>query len=78
MEIEIPQTNYSQEMVLEHFGSFTDLVESLKFVVQDRTGIPAERIHFMVGDELVSDNESLYDVGLFQSCSINTLIDIEE
>ena len=72
------QNNYSQEILLEYFGSFTDLVESLKFTVQDRTEIPAERIYFMVGDELVSDNESLYDVGLFQSSSINTLIDTEE
>ena len=51
-------------MTLEYVESFTDLIESLKFFIQYKTGISAERINFMIGNGLAEDNKSLYGVGL--------------
>ena len=65
-------------MSLKYVGSFTDLVESLKFAVQDKTGIPIERISLMIGNELAPDNESLYDLGQISYFCFRAFIDIEE
>ena len=77
-KIAIPKTHYSREMTIEHFCNFTDLAESLKFAVQDRTGIPAERVSFMIGDELIPDNKTLYDVGMVLVFNISALIKTED
>ena len=65
-------------MTIEHSCNYTDLVESLKFAVQDRTGIPVERVNFMVRNELISDNKALYDVGMVLVFNISALIETED
>ena len=77
-QILIPQSHYCREMTLEYVGSLSDLVESLKFTVQDKTGIPVERISLMIGNELAPDSESLYDLGQILYFSFRALIDTEE
>ena len=76
--ISIPKTCYSNEITLKHECSSSDLAESLKFKVQDRTGIPVESITFLCWDNVIPDNVSLYDIGPWPELSITALIDAKE
>ena len=70
--INIPKTHNSYKRLLKHECSCFDLIESLKFLVQDRTGIPVESIEFFIWDMPIPDNVILYDVGPWQEISITT------
>ena len=61
----IPKTIFSRQIIFKHICFCTDLVESLKFEITDRTGIPVERINFIILGETVPDNISLFDAGLW-------------
>ena len=76
--ISIPKTCYSNEITLKHEWLSFDLVESVKFKVQDRTGIPVESITLLCWDKVIPDNVSLYDIGPWPELSITALIDTKE
>ena len=64
-------------MILDYDWSLTDLIKSLQFFIQDKTGISAEPINFKIGNQLAEVNKSLYDVGLISYFYIEAFIDIE-
>ena len=77
LTINIPKTHYTKENTFKHSWFSTDLIESLKFVIQDRTGIPPEKISFIISGESIPDYISLFDIGAGRVCSLTASINEE-
>ena len=77
LTINIPRTHYTNEIIFKHAWFSSDLIESLKFVIQDRTGIPAEKISFIISGESIPDYLSLFDIGAGRVCSLTASINEE-
>ena len=74
LKITIPKTCYSREIIFTYKALSTDLIESLKFYIQDLIGIPFEWISLSSYGQLLNDNLSLYDSGIAKSSVITASI----
>ena len=74
LKITIPKTCYSREIIFTYRALSTDLIESLKFYIQDLTGIPSEWISLSSYGQFLCDNLSFYDSGIAKSSVITASI----
>ena len=72
--ITIPKSLYSTKISFTYKCSYSDLVESLKFQIQDLTGIPPEWICLSSYGNILSDNLSLIDLGVSKTSIITVTI----
>ena len=73
-KIAIPNSQYTKQTMIAYSCSSTDLVESIKYFIQDKTGIPLESIALSIYGRSLLDKSSLFDKSVLYPAVVTVVI----